>query len=88
MGFLGLKFKCKRGKWQGDLLSPLLFVLAAHLLQSLLNKAWHEGYLHIPINQPASEDYLVIQCANDTLILPVESSKLLTARQLFDSNAG
>jgi hypothetical protein len=32
-------FKCKRGVWQGDSLSPLLFVLAAELLQVLINKA-------------------------------------------------
>jgi hypothetical protein len=34
---------------QGDPLSPLLFVLAADLLQSLLNKATQDNLLKLPI---------------------------------------
>jgi hypothetical protein len=38
-GSPGKVFHCRRGVKQGDPLSPLLFVLAADLLQSLINKA-------------------------------------------------
>jgi hypothetical protein len=40
-GMPGKTFHCKRGVRQGDPLSPLLFVLAADLLQSIINKARH-----------------------------------------------
>jgi hypothetical protein len=34
---------CNRGVMQGDLMSPLLFVLAAELLQCIINRAHHQG---------------------------------------------
>lgn len=38
-GVPGKQFLCKKGVRQGDPLSPLIFVLAADLLQSMLNDA-------------------------------------------------
>jgi hypothetical protein len=46
---IGKVFHCKRGVRQGDPLSPLLFVLAADLLQSVVNSALNEGVLTLPL---------------------------------------
>ena len=48
-GTPGKQFACLCGERQGDPLSPLIFVLAADLLQAAINEACRAGQLHLPI---------------------------------------
>jgi hypothetical protein len=78
----GKVFHCRRGVRKGDLLSPLLFVLAANLLQSIINKASHMGLLKLPIKVGFITDFPVVQYVDDTLLI-MEACLL----QLFTLNA-
>lgn len=77
-GVIGKTFHCRWGVTQGDPLSPLLFVLAADFLQSMINKAKDLGLIQLPIPTVYTNDFLVVQYADDTLII-MEGD----ARQLF-----
>jgi retron-type reverse transcriptase len=68
-GVPGKSFHCKRGVRQGDPLSPLLFVLAADFLQVLVNRAKQMGLLHLPIPLQSSQDFPIVQYADDTLMI-------------------
>jgi hypothetical protein len=80
-GIAGKSFICKRGVRQGDPLSPLLFVLAADFLQTIVNKAWQMGVMKHPLSEDFGGDYPIVQYADDTLlILPVEARVLSTLK--------
>jgi hypothetical protein len=76
-GAPGKRFHCRRGVRQGDPLSPLLFVLAANFLQSMINKARATGLLNLPIPMASTKDFPVIQYADDTLIIAEGDPKQL-----------
>ena len=48
-GVPGRKFQCKCGVRQGNPLSPLIFVLAADLLQTTVNDAFDQRLIDLPI---------------------------------------
>ncbi|WVZ57552.1 LOW QUALITY PROTEIN: hypothetical protein U9M48_007924, partial [Paspalum notatum var. saurae] len=77
-GIPGKTFHCRRRVRQGDPLSPLLFVLVADLLQTVLNRAKDLGLLTLPIPLNHTLDFPILQYADDTLIV-MEGD----ARQLF-----
>jgi hypothetical protein len=67
-GVPGKTIHCRRGVSQGDPLSPLLFVLTADLLQSILNHERNLGRLNLPIHLEHTQDFPILQYADDTLI--------------------
>ena len=74
-------FIAERGVRQGDPLSPLLYVLAADLLQSALNVAKNNGLLSLPIPLNHSQDFPILQYADDTLIIMEAKLDQLAALQ-------
>jgi hypothetical protein len=85
-GVPGKVIHYRRGVRQGDSQSPLLFVLAADLLQSILNKAKDLSLIKLPIPLNCSSDFSIVQYADDTLIIMEACSrKLWTLKALLQS---
>lgn len=82
-GTPGRQFYCRRGVRQGDPLSPLIFVLAADLLQAAINDAYRAGLIHLPIPVP-DDEYPVIQYADDTiLVMPADQTQAECIKQIL-----
>jgi hypothetical protein len=87
-GLPGKVFHCRRGVRQGDPLSPLLFVLVADFLQSVINEAKERGLLRLPINVGYTIDFPVIQYADDTLlVMEACPLQLITLKALLNTYA-
>jgi hypothetical protein len=87
-GTPGKKLYCKRGVKQGDPLSPLLFVLAADLLHSILNTTMIQGIIDTPIPFHACLDFPVVQYDDDTpVILKPEAKNLVCLKALLQTFA-
>lgn len=73
MEYLEDPLNARGGVRQGDPLSPLLFVIATGLLQTIVNKAANDNLLSHPLDSCFGGDFPIIQYADDTLIiLPAE----------------
>jgi hypothetical protein len=58
------------------------------LLQSTINKAFREGLLRAPFSPDYGMDYLVVQYADDTLvIMPADIGQVLTMKKILQDYA-
>lgn len=83
-GIPGKSFQCKRDVRQGDPLSPFLFVMAADLLQSVVNDAANNNIIAHPLGPDFGGPYPIIQYADDTLlIMPADAAELIALKDIL-----
>jgi hypothetical protein len=82
-GVPGSLFKCRRVVRRGDPLSPLLFVLAADTLQTMVNHAMRENYLHRPLALQCSPSFPIVQYADDTLAVMASRYSSVALLKIF-----
>jgi retron-type reverse transcriptase len=85
-GTAGKDFKCSRGIRQGDPLSPLLFAIAADLLQYVINREFHLGNLLPPFPQRSDAPFPIVQYADDTiLVMQANEDQLVLLKRILHS---
>jgi hypothetical protein len=81
-------FHSRRGVRQGDPLSTFMFVLAAVLLQSIINSALQRGTLTLPLPLRCGTDFPIVQYTDDTLLfLEACPRKLMALKALLNTFA-
>jgi hypothetical protein len=86
MAYQAKSFTAEEELGRGDTLSPLLFVLVADLLQSILNKAKDLNLLKLPLPLRHTSDFPIIQYADDTLIvMEACSNQLMVLKALLQT---
>jgi hypothetical protein len=78
-GTTGKDFRCIRGVRQGGPLSPLLFAIAADLLQCAINKEYEIGNLNPPFPRRSENPFLL----SNMLMTQLLSCKVVTHSLLF-----
>ena len=87
-GVPGRQFHCKCGVRQGDPFSPLVFVLAADLLQAAINDAYTRGAIQLPFPSTNQTDYPVIQYADDTILaMPACTTQAMIIKDILSDYA-
>ena len=87
-GVPGKRIYIRRGVRQGDSYSPLIFVLAADLLQSILNKAIRLNLITAPLQVKSCPHIPIVQYADDTMVvMQADTRQLFCLKALLNTFA-